>query len=77
MNVKINTQYLLNLSISGLFIILSITILQFTLPDGLITKFLLLGNKLMIFISLFLIFLFMVSWLFDQNFKFKKKFQFP
>lgn len=77
MKVKINTQNLLNLSISGLYIISSITILQFILPSGLITKFLFLGNKLMIFISIFLIFLFILSLHFDQNFKFKKKFQFP
>lgn len=77
MKVKINTQYLLNLSISGLYIISSIAILQIILPSGLITRFLLLGNKLMIFISIFLIFLFMLSWHFDQNFKFKKEFQFP
>ena len=77
MRIKINTQSLLDLSISSFFILFSITIMRFIIPNGFTTKFLLLGSKLvgLIFIALCVIFL--ISWFSNKDFILKKQLNFP
>ena len=61
-----------------IFLILtSIHILKFVLPKGLTTDFLLRANKLIIVTVSSLIVIFLLSWIFNKNFKFKKKFEIP
>ncbi len=77
MKVKINTQFMLDLCVSGFFALISITILTFIIPLGITRTFLLKGSEVvgLVFIALSIIFL--ISWFFNRNFKFKKKINLP
>ena len=70
-------QLMLDFIFSGFLILTSIHILKFVLPKGLTTDFLLRGNKLIIVTVSSLIVIFLLSWIFNKNFKFKKKFEIP
>ena len=73
MKIKINTQLILDFSISGLFALLSMTIMRFVIPDGNTTIFLMRGSKLVGLVFIALSITFLISWFFNKNFKFKKK----
>ena len=77
MKVKINTQFILDLSVSGFFGLISMTILTFIVPPGITKLFLVKGSEVvgLVFIALSIIFL--ISWFFNRNFKFKKKINLP
>ena len=77
MKLKINTQFLLDLSISGLFALFSMTILTFIIPLGVTRSFLVGGYKAVAIVFVTLSILFLISWYFDKDFKFKKKNNFP
>ena len=75
-NLK-NTQLIFDLGISALFVLCSMLILRFFLPVGITTDFLAKGYKLVILIVVALNLLFLISWYFNKDFKFKKKIEFP
>ena len=77
MKIKINTQLILDFSISGLFALLSMTIMRFVIPDGNTTIFLMRGSKLVGLVFIALSITFLISWFFNKNFKFKKKINVP
>ena len=72
------TQLTLNLSFAGIYVLFSMVVLRFIIPDSSITtQFLIRGSKL-VFISLIAIsFIFFSSWVFNKEFKFKKQIHFP
>ena len=71
------TQSIFDLSISAIFILFSMAILKFSLPQGLTTDFLLRGFNLISYIAVVLNIFFLISWYFDKDFKFKKKIELP
>ncbi len=71
------TQLILDLAITGLFVLFAMTILIFLLPKGLTSEFLLRSLKLVSFVFIFLILIFFLFRKYSENFKFKKKFQIP
>ena len=77
MKIKNNTQFILDLSVSAFFAVLSMSILTFIIPLGITRSFLVGGSKAvgLVFITLSIIFL--ISWFFNKDFKFKKKINFP
>jgi len=77
MNIKINTQSILDLTISAFFVFTSMTIMRFVIPEGNTTIFLLRGSKLVGIVFLALSVIFLISWFFNRNFKFKKKINTP
>ena len=77
MKIKINTQLILDFSISGFFTLLSMTVMRFVIPDGNTTIFLLRGFKLVSLVFIALSITFLISWFFNKNFKFKKKINIP
>ena len=72
MKLKINTQLILDFLISTFFILFCMTIIRFIIPVGFTSKFILLGSKLISLIIILFIIIFLVSWFFDEDFKFKK-----
>lgn len=77
MKLKVNTQLILDFSISAFFILFSLTLMRFIIPVGFTSKFILLGSKLISITFVVLIIIFLISWSFDKSFKFKKKFNLP
>ena len=77
MKLKNNTQLILDFSITAFFVLLSMTIMRFIIPLGFTSKFMLLGSKLIGIIFIVLLIIFLISWAFDKNFKFKKKLTCP
>ncbi len=77
MKLKINTQLILDFSISAFFVLFSMTIMKFIIPLGFTSKFILLGSKLIGIIFIILLIIFFISWYFNKNFKFKKKVNLP
>lgn len=77
MKLKVNTQIILDFCISTFFIFFSMTVIRLFIPVGFTSKFIFLGSKLIGMIFIVLIIIFLISWFFDKNFKFKKKFNFP
>ena len=77
MKAKINTQLILDLSISAFFALFSMTVIKLIIPEGFNTKFLLLGSKLIGLVFIVLSIIFLISWFFDRNFKLKKKINLP
>ena len=77
MRFKINTQLLLDLFISGILTLFSMKLISFFIPDGVTLKFLIRALKIIVFISLILGVIFIIFLIFDKNFKFKKKIEFP
>ena len=70
----INTQKILDLCIYSFFVLSSIIIMRYIIPDGLTQKFLLLGYKLIGIIFILLSIIFIISWFYNRNFNFKKKY---
>lgn len=77
MRLKISTQFILDLSISGLFALFSMTILTFIIPLGVTRSFLVGGSKAVAIVFVTLSILFLISWFFNKDFKLKKKIDFP
>ena len=77
MIIKRNTQLLLDFSLGGLFALISMIIMGLILPEGLTTKFLFRGSKLIGFSLVVLTLIFLICWYSDKDFKFKKKFDVP
>ena len=75
--IKNNTQFLLDLFTSGILTLLSMLLISFVIPEGVTTKFLLRGSKIVGLISIILGAIFLVFWIFNKNFKFKKKIELP
>ena len=77
MRLKISTQFILDLSISGLFALFSMTILTFIIPLGVTRSFLVGGSKAVAIVFVTLSILFLISWFFNKDFKLKKKLDLP
>ena len=77
MRLKISTQFILDLSISGLFALFSMTILTFIIPLGVTRSFLVGGSKAVAIVFVTLSILFLISLFFNKNFKLKKKIDLP
>ena len=77
MNIKISTQSILNLTISGFFVLVSMTIMRYVIPEGNTTIFLLRGSKLVGLVFLALLIIFLISWFYNRNFRFKKRINAP
>ena len=77
MKIKINPQYILDLSFGGIFALSSMMLMSFIFPEGLSTKFLLRGAKLVGVIFAILIFVFLICWYLNKNYRFVGKFKFP
>ena len=75
--IKNNTQFLLDIFTSGILTLLSMLLISFVIPEGVTTKFLLRGSKIVGLISIILGAIFLVFWIFNKNFKFKKKIELP
>ena len=73
LKIKNNTQFLLDLFTSGILTLLSMLLISFVISEGVTTKFLLRGSKIVGLISIILGAIFLVFWIFNKNFKFKKK----
>ena len=70
-------QLILDFTFSGFFILISMITLNFILPKGLTTEFLFRGSKLVSIACVILTLIFILSWILNKNFKFKKKFEIP
>ncbi len=77
MKIEINTQSILDLTVSAFFVLTSMTIMRLVIPEGNTTIFLLRGSKLVGIVFLALSVIFLISWFFNRNFKFKKKISTP
>ena len=77
MKIKINKQFLLDLTVNCFFTLVSMILIQFIIPKGLTSEFLFRGSKLIGLIFIFLSIIFLSYWFFDKNFKFKKKISYP
>ena len=77
MKIKINPQYILDLSFGGIFALSSMMLMSFIFPEGLSTKFLLRGAKLVGVIFAILIFCLLICWYLNKNYRFVGKFKFP
>ena len=77
MRFKINTQLIFDLFVSGILTLFSMKLISMLIPDGITLKFLIRGSKIVGFISLILGVIFIIFLIFDKNFKFKKKIEFP
>ena len=77
MKIRNNTQLIFDFVIGSIFTLTIMTIIMFIIPDGLTTKFLILGTKLVSLVIIALIIMFLTSWLYNKNFKFKKKIDLP
>ena len=77
MNIKINTQLILDFGISVFFVLISMKIMSFVIPEGNTTIFLNRGSKLVGLVCLAFTFVFLISWFFNRDFKFKKKINIP
>ncbi len=70
-------QLILDFTFSGFFILTSMITLYFILPKGLTTEFLFRGSKLVSIACVILTLIFVLSWILNKNFKFKKKIEIP
>lgn len=77
MQLKINTQLIFDLTVTTFFVLFSITIIKFIIPDGFNTKFLMLAFKFIGWLFIIINIIFLTSWLFDREFKLKQKFRLP
>ena len=73
MNIKIDSQFILDLFISGILVLFSMAVIGLVTPDGLVTKFLIRGSKIVGLISLVLGAMFLIFLFLNKNFRFKKK----
>ena len=76
MKLRNLSQTILDLNICALFILISMVCLKLILPNGPTIEFFDRGYLLIILVLFFLIILFVVSLLFNNEFKIKKKNQF-
>ena len=70
-------QVLLDLTVCGIFVVLSMAIMIFIFPKGLTSEFLFRGSKIIILVSITLSIIFLISKFLNSNFEFKKKIEFP
>jgi hypothetical protein len=77
MNFKINKQFLLDLVICGFFTVVSMTIIGFIIPEGVTSKFLFRGSKIVILVLVIISIILLIYWFFDTPFKVKKKISLP
>ena len=78
MKMIYKTQFLLDLTIASIFAIFSMTIMRLIFPDGFVTQlFLLRASKLLVLVFIALGIIFLISWFFNKNFKFKNKIDLP
>ncbi len=77
MKLKINTQLILDLSVTGLFILLSMIGLTFIFPKGATVDFLERGSFLVGLGVVVICVIFLFFWFFNKSFKIKKKIEFP
>ncbi len=77
MNIKISTQSILDLTISGFFVLVSMIIMRYVIPEGNTTIFLFRGSKLVGYAFLTLLIIFLISWFYNRDFRFKKKINTP
>jgi hypothetical protein len=77
MNIKIDSQFILDLFISGILVLFSMAVIGLVVPDGLVTKFLIRGSKIVGLISLVLGAMFLIFLFLNKNFRFKKKINLP
>lgn len=75
--LKNTLQLALDLTISCLFILVSMLLLKFVLPNGLTTFFLERSYKLVGLVFIVLSIIFIILWINNRDFKFKQKFDFP
>jgi hypothetical protein len=77
MKIKINTQFILDIFVSGILTLFSMTVISIIIPEGLTAKFLFRGSKIVGLVSFILGIIFIFLWLFNKSFKLKKKFELP
>ena len=77
MKINFKTQFILDLSVAGLFVVFCMISLINILPLGFTRSFLVGGYKAVSLISIILMFLFLFAWFLNKDFKFKKKISFP
>ena len=77
MKIKFDTQFILDLFLSGIFTLFSMMILSFIVPEGITSKFLIRGSKIISVICLILGVIFLIYWFLNKEFKFKKKIETP
>ena len=77
MKIKIDTQLILDLCITGFFTLSCLMIMKFVIPEGNTTFFLLRASKLVTLVIIALSILFLIFWCFNRNFNFKKKVNIP
>tara|TARA_Y100000591_G_scaffold332428_1_gene369700 strand:+ start:735 stop:2486 length:1752 start_codon:yes stop_codon:yes gene_type:complete len=77
MKLKIDTQFLLDLCVSAFFALFSMKILTLIFPLGVTRSFLVGGYKAVgiVFVTFGIIFI--ISWFYNKDFKFKKKIELP
>ena len=71
------TQFILNLTISCFYVLFTIIIITYIFPEGKNVNFLLRSSKLVGLVFSALCVIFLVSWILNGDFKFKKKFNLP
>jgi hypothetical protein len=77
MKIRINTQFILDLSTSSFFALITMKVLTFIIPPGITRVFLVKGFEVVSLVFIALSIIFLISWFFNKNFKFKKKINFP
>ncbi len=77
MQIKTQTNFILDLIVSSIFVLFSMTAMRFLFPEGFNTKFLLLGSKIIILALIFLMIIYIIYLLFNKDFKFKNKIDLP
>lgn len=77
MKIKINTQFILDIFVSGILTLFSMTVISIIIPEGLTAKFLFRGSKIVGLVSFVLGIIFIFLWLFNKSFELKKKFELP
>ncbi len=77
LKLKSFSQFVLDLTFSSLFILLSMFLLKFILPEGITVVFFERIYKVIGLVFIILIVIFIVLLIKDKNFKFKKKFDLP
>ena len=77
MNIKIDSQFILDLFISGILVLFSMAVIGLVIPDGLVTKFFIRGSKIVGLISVVLGAMFLIFLFLNKNFRFKKKINLP
>ena len=77
MNLKTNKQFLLDLVICSFFTVVSMTIIGFIIPEGVTSRFLFRGSKIVILVLVVISIVLLVCWFFDTPFKIKKKISVP